>query len=39
MLELYPTEFEENYAMSTENFAREMLLDPSECDNCLYILP
>ena len=36
---MYPVEFEDNYMMSAENFAREMLLDPSECENCLYILP
>lgn len=24
---------------NVDSFAREMLLDPAECENCLYILP
>lgn len=29
----------EHYLLNSESFARELLLDPSECENCLYILP
>jgi len=36
---MYPHEFEEKYMMNILNFARELLLDPSECENALYILP
>lgn len=39
LIEMYPYEFEDSYMMSVESFAREFLLDPSECENALYILP
>lgn len=39
LIDLYPTELEDNYMISIESFARELLLDPSECENPSYILP
>lgn len=38
-MSLFPTEFEEEYMLSVESFAREFLLDVSECENALYALP
>lgn len=38
-INLYPTELEDKYMVNVESFAREMLLDASECDNPNYILP
>ena len=38
-VQMYPTEFEDTYMMDVEGFARELMLDPSECENALYILP
>ena len=39
MIELYPDLFKFKYGTSVKAFCREMLLDPSECENSLYILP
>ena len=39
IINLFPTEFEEEYMLSVESFAREFLLDVSECENALYALP
>ncbi len=38
-VEMYPTELEDKYMVSAKSFAREMILDPSECDNPTFILP
>jgi hypothetical protein len=35
----YGEEFEFRYVMNARDFAREMILDVSQCENCLYILP
>jgi hypothetical protein len=39
LIEYHPFEFEDEYMMSVESFARELMLDPSECENALYVLP
>lgn len=39
LMEKYEEAFEEEYMINVENFAREMLLDPSECENAFFILP
>lgn len=39
LLSLYPTQFEDLYLVSTRSFARELFLDPSECENPSYMLP
>lgn len=39
IIDKYPTIFEDEYMIQVENFAREMLLDPSECENTFFILP
>ncbi len=38
-IEKYPNILEDNYMIKVENFSREMLLDPSECENAFFILP
>jgi len=38
-IDLYPQELETKYMISAASFAREMLLDPSECENPTFILP
>lgn len=30
---------EDEYMINVEDFAREMLLDPSDCENAFFILP
>lgn len=39
MIETYPDIFKFKYGTTIKAFCREMLLDPSECENSLYILP
>lgn len=38
-VQLFPVEFMDAYLTDIQCFARELLLDPSECENALYILP
>lgn len=38
-VDMYPNELEDNYMVSIDSFAREMYLDPSECENPSYMLP
>jgi len=38
-IDLYVNEFEDRYMMDVKNFAREMLLDASECENPNFVLP
>ena len=35
----YTGKMEDEYMMQAVNFAREILLDPSECENAFFILP
>ena len=35
----YADEFQDRYVMDVKDFARELILDVSQCENCLYILP
>ena len=39
LIEKYPSLFDDEYMINVENFARELLLDPSECENAFFILP
>ena len=38
-ISMYPTELEDKYLVSAESFARQLMLDPSDCDNPTFILP
>ena len=38
-VKLWPELFENDYMINVESFAREMFLDPSECENAFFILP
>lgn len=39
LVDKYPTKFEEDYMIKTVSFAREILLDPAECDSAFFVLP
>jgi hypothetical protein len=39
LISQYPDRLDEEYMINVQSFAREMLLDPSECDNAFFILP
>ena len=39
LIDKYNDKFEQEYMISAKSFAREMLLDPSECENAFFILP
>ena len=39
LIQHYGEEFQDRYVMDAKDFAREMVLDVSQCENCLYILP
>ena len=39
MITTFPDFFSFKYSTSARNFSRELLLDPSECENSLYVLP
>ena len=35
----YPSQLEDLFVVNVQSFSREMLLDPSECENAFFILP
>lgn len=39
LIKFYSDEFQNRYVLDAKDFARELVLDMSQCENCLYILP